>query len=122
MWANKKSCLSKFTIFIVTIITFLVNRSFSQFSETISTDYWVYSIIEELKIRGYFRELPQGYKPYSRIEIAKSIVKEKIKATNDFEKGLFKMLEEEFKDEINFLHAQDQSNSSNLLKIVMSFN
>ena len=116
MRADKKSCPSKFAILIVIIIIFLENRSFSQFSETIPTDYWVYSIIEELKVRGYFRELPQGYKPYSRIEVAKQIVKENTKITNDFEKGLFKMLEEEFGDEINFLHAQEQSNSSNLLK------
>ena len=99
-------CLNKFMVFIVIIIVFLGSRSFSQFSETIPTDYWVYSVIEELKIRGYFRGLPQGYKPYSRIDVAKEIIKEKDKAQNNFEKELFKKLEDEFADEINFLNTQ----------------
>ncbi len=116
MRGDKISSLTKFAIFITITIVFLRGYSFSQFSETIPTDYWVYSIIEELKIRGYFRELPQGYKPYSRIEVARQIVKEKEKSINDFEKRLFKMLEEEFGDEINFLQMQGQLNSPNLSK------
>ncbi|MCX7761397.1 MAG: capsule assembly Wzi family protein [Candidatus Kryptonium sp.] len=81
----------------------LTIESFAQFNETIPTDYWVYSIIEELKVRGHFRNLPQGYKPYSRIEIAKAILAEKNKAQDDFQKKLFKMLEDEFADEIAYL-------------------
>lgn len=116
MKRGKVSYRTKFVIFIIVITIFLAHHSFSQFSETIPTDYWVYSIIEELKIRGYFRELPQGYKPYSRIEIARQIIKEKGKAINEFEKGLFKMLDEEFRDEINLLQMQGQLNSLNLSK------
>ena len=106
MMEKRTYCLNKFMVFIVIIVVFLGSRSFSQFSETIPTDYWVYSVIEELKIRGYFRGLPQGYKPYSRIDVAKEIIKEKDKAQNNFEKELFKKLEDEFADEINFLNAQ----------------
>ena len=116
MGGHKISCLTKFTIFIVIAVVFLENFSFAQFSETIPTDYWIYHIIEELKLRGYFRELPQGYKPYSRIEISRHIVKENTRVKNDFERKLFKILEEEFRDEIDFLYTQVQSNSTNLLR------
>jgi hypothetical protein len=60
----------KFFIFLIFAFDFV----FAQFQETMPTDYWVYKIIEELKLRGYFRELPQGYKPYSRIEVARQIL------------------------------------------------
>lgn len=82
--------------------------SFAQFTETIPTDYWVYKVIEELKVRGYFRELPNGYKPYSRIDIAKQIINEKEKVKSELEISLFKMLEDEFRDEINFLTLKEK--------------
>ncbi|MEM2297744.1 MAG: hypothetical protein QXH10_10020, partial [Ignisphaera sp.] len=50
----RKCYVIRTAIFFIIKIIFILNNSFSQFSETIPADYWVYSVIEELKIRGYF--------------------------------------------------------------------
>ncbi len=74
-----------------------------------SFDYWVYDIIEQLKLRGFFRNLPQGAKPYSRADIAKLILQEKDKVKNEFEKSLFDKLLKEFKYEIEFLSDKNHN-------------
>ncbi len=75
----------------------------AQFNETMPTDYWVYDIIDQLKLRGFFRTLPQGAEPYTRAEIAKLILTERDSAKNEFEKSLFEKLSQEFKYEIESL-------------------
>jgi len=85
---------------IFSLFVFAVEIIFAQFQETIPTDYWIYKLVEELKLKGYFRGLPQGYKPYSRIEVVKQILDEGV--SGEFERKLFKMLEDEFQDEIKF--------------------
>lgn len=96
-------------------VIFLCYQLEAQFHETIPTDYWIYEIVEELKVHGYFKGLSQGYKPYSRIAIAKEIVREKDKVHTDFEKRLFKMLEDEFADEINFLNTRGSISSDDFI-------
>ena len=98
--------LKKFFLLFV----FAVEIIFAQFQETIPTDYWIYKLVEELKLRGYFRGLPQGYKPYSRIEVVKQILDEGV--SGEFERKLFKMLEDEFQDEIKFLTSNDKNDFS----------
>jgi hypothetical protein len=100
------------------LLIFAFDFVFAQFQETMPTDYWVYKIIEELKLRGYFRGLPQGYKPYSRIEVARQILD--AKPLNDFDEKLFKMLEDEFQDEINFLNSNSKNDFSFKAGVMLS--
>jgi hypothetical protein len=104
----------KFFIFLIFAFDFV----FAQFQETMPTDYWVYKIIEELKLRGHFRELPQGYKPYSRIEVARQILD--ARPLNAFDVKLFKILEDEFQDEINFLNSNSKNDFSFKAGVMLS--
>ncbi len=67
---------------------------------------WIYDYIDKLYLRGYFKEIHIGTKPYYRGDIAKALIdlRKKIESENlklgPFEKYLFHQLEDEFEPEM----------------------
>lgn len=86
---------------------------------------WVYEYVDQLYLRGYFRELHTGTKPFYRGEIALSILslKDKIEKKEiqptETEKWLIQKLENEFSYEIFSLVAKNEE--GNDLKLGLDF-
>lgn len=86
---------------------------------------WVYEYIDQLYLRGYFRELHIGTRPFYRGEIALSILslidkieKKEIQPT-ETEKRLIQQIENEFSYEISSVAAKNQD--GNELKLGLDF-
>ncbi|MFQ5771972.1 MAG: capsule assembly Wzi family protein [bacterium] len=103
--------MKSFITKIAVVLLFYVglNSAYAGLQETLPTYHWGYDYIDQLWLRGYFRELFILNRPYSRGEIAKAIMA--INEEEDQRKGivskqdawlLFK-LQQEFESEIEKL-------------------
>ena len=106
--------LKKFLfIFILLLIVTSVTSSglFAAFNASIPTYHWSYDFIRELQARGYCLDLLQMHLPYSRGQVAQSLLNQKSQLTretpNAHVQNLLKMLIREFTAEIKQLKQDD---------------
>lgn len=65
----------KFGILVCCVALLTASLSYAQDDYTIPVDNWSYSVIQQLQNRGYLLDLSPGFKPYTRIQVAKALVK-----------------------------------------------
>lgn len=84
-------------------------RSGATLEETLPTFHWSYRLLDELRLRGYLTDLFILRRPFTRGEIARSLlaVRRDIETgrreISPTERGLLNQLDEEFKDELDEL-------------------
>lgn len=114
---RKKSKKKGFNLFLVVtlfLIFFLFKSSNSTTLENLPIQSWVYPVIDQLYVQGFFQKLHKNLKPYKRGEIARYLldinkkIKRKVLFLSPYQKWLIKKLNLEFKEEIEALAERKQ--------------
>jgi hypothetical protein len=116
-------------VFLISLFLLVPVKAEAGQTETIPVgdeiNEWVYEYIDQLYLRGYFRELHIGTKPFNRGEIAQSILslKDKIEKGEihplEIEQRLIQKIENEFSYEIASLTAKNEDGDE--LKLGLDF-
>ena len=112
---GKKYCLFCIILFLL----YSVNNVSGSNNETLPSYHWAYQYIEELQARGLFLDLLQMNKPYTRGDVAESILEsEKMLAADKEFSGFylnkFSDLKREFEQELEVLQGNKNSDISHL--------
>ena len=92
----------------ILILALLIVPVSAQFHNTVPPDHWIYESIERLQIAGYFRDLQQGARPYTRQQIAESLQEIDKPANARSIQIELDRLRKEFRTEITLLKNEEE--------------
>jgi hypothetical protein len=78
------------------------------FSQSLPTSHWAYKSIRKLQVSGYFKSLPKGILPYSRIEIAHDLNIILNDQENNISHQEIYLLRDEFKNELEIIKEEEK--------------
>ena len=109
-WYPMRKCAIKLYTFSVALVI-SSQPLIAGLTETLPTYHWAYQYMEELRLRGFFSELNFARRPFTRGEIAESLVDHLIAgwATDEIPKAVWLLdeLYEEFAEEMNLVRRAE---------------
>ena len=103
----------KLGIVVCLIGILTASLAYAQDEYSIPVDNWSYGVIQQLQNRGYLLDLSPGFKPYTRSEVAKALVKLKkhvdLSKVPQADRWLIEKLESEFSYDIRIVTAKDSN-------------
>lgn len=88
--------IKNYCLIFASIIGVAVSQLSGETRESVPIYHWAYGVIDELTVRGYFRDLNLMNRPFTRWQIVKSLEKCEYTGEDPAAESLIEMLREEF--------------------------
>ncbi len=117
--------MNRYFIKIILMLLLLqTGRLFAGINETLPSYHWTYRYIKEFQVRGYCLDLLQMHHPYTRGDVAKSLIKLKTQLDKSRNHPTFlseklQVLLKEFEPEVESLQQKDQNSDAILGRLYL---
>lgn len=88
--------IKKYCLILAAVIGILASQLSGETRESVPIYHWAYDVIDELTVRGYFRDLTLMNRPFTRNQITESLKRCKVTGDDPVTESLLNMLKEEF--------------------------